>query len=588
MVALLLLFFLWPASAFALGNILIERQGELAGSGIASAPYGTTTVGSQTASASNPNTYTNLSVGQHLVKTKDVLGLVETYGTCTYVIAGSECTVSSWPNATSCDRTWCLADIAVTDGNVTKISFKYSGVYEGYGSSATGGKAGSICTVSNTNDSGAGSLRTCVGATNRYVVFSTSGTITLTSTLCIENPNITIDGFTSQNGIVVVGKTTLITKRHCSTNNGDNVIIRGMTFAPVNSAADDSWWALGITGAGSHTNPVSNVVIDHNAICCSYDDTFTMTDVDLITASYNIISDVQEAGSGGGNAIIQRGRRISWHHNFIGLGTDGLGRPRYPLIAWHNDSESSTGPSDISADFRNNLNHLGEDYGMWVWNGSKVNIVKNYFVGASYVSTTEMNITLQICGSSGAPSGCSFATDPNAEIAYVDGNTYHPTPTNNLDSTQEVSGGPISASAITEQTPLEAACSIIAEAGPRPLRTADQNKLTAVLTDLQTYDTCAVPPVRRRTVTISSPLDGSTVPRKSNVTIEANWDQEPPPITNVTYTVNDQTLQCGPLVMFCNWLVPNPPNRDYTITALVVDEDNNTGMDQIKVRSIRQ
>ena len=62
---------------------------------------------------------------------------------------------------------------------------------EGFGSDTVGGRSGTVYTVSNTNDSGAGSLRECIEANgSRICVFRTGGTITLSSTLSINNPYI--------------------------------------------------------------------------------------------------------------------------------------------------------------------------------------------------------------------------------------------------------------------------------------------------------------------------------------------------------------------------------------------------------------
>jgi pectate lyase len=69
----------------------------------------------------------------------------------------------------------------------------------GYGHSATGGKGGTLCTVSTLSNTGAGSLRNCLlqsGA--QWIIFSVSGTINLTSSLVATgssgHSNKTIDG----------------------------------------------------------------------------------------------------------------------------------------------------------------------------------------------------------------------------------------------------------------------------------------------------------------------------------------------------------------------------------------------------------
>src|SRR6185503_14989065 len=77
---------------------------------------------------------------------------------------------------------------------------------QGGGALSRGGRGGTVYLVTNTNDSGAGSLRTCVEASGpRTCVFRTGGTIALLSSLTIANPFITIAGQTSPGGIQVRG-----------------------------------------------------------------------------------------------------------------------------------------------------------------------------------------------------------------------------------------------------------------------------------------------------------------------------------------------------------------------------------------------
>ena len=72
---------------------------------------------------------------------------------------------------------------------------------EGYGTETVGGRGGTVYVVTNTNDSGAGSLReACTAAGPRIVVFQTGGTITLASNIAITNPYITIAGQTAPGG----------------------------------------------------------------------------------------------------------------------------------------------------------------------------------------------------------------------------------------------------------------------------------------------------------------------------------------------------------------------------------------------------
>src|SRR5690242_10644374 len=51
----------------------------------------------------------------------------------------------------------------------------------GFGSAATGGRGGPVVHVTNLNDSGTGSFRDAVGASNRIVVFDVGGYVRLAS-----------------------------------------------------------------------------------------------------------------------------------------------------------------------------------------------------------------------------------------------------------------------------------------------------------------------------------------------------------------------------------------------------------------------
>jgi pectate lyase len=72
---------------------------------------------------------------------------------------------------------------------------------EGPGAVSVGGRGGVVIEVLNTQNSGSGSLRACIGTTGpRTCVFRTGGTIVLTSPLIINKPFITIAGQTAPGG----------------------------------------------------------------------------------------------------------------------------------------------------------------------------------------------------------------------------------------------------------------------------------------------------------------------------------------------------------------------------------------------------
>jgi pectate lyase len=124
--------------------------------------------------------------------------------------------------------------ITLSDSDITAF---YGAV--GHGKVATGGRGQSVVFVTNTNDSGSGSLREAVAGSNRYIVFTVGGTITLSTDLFISGDNITIAGETAPgDGIAVYGDETVVT--------GDNVVIRHMRFRNGDaSSSEDSFRLLG-------------------------------------------------------------------------------------------------------------------------------------------------------------------------------------------------------------------------------------------------------------------------------------------------------------------------------------------------------
>jgi hypothetical protein len=67
--------------------------------------------------------------------------------------------------------------------------------YQGYGVDTRGGRGGAILRVTNLNDDGPGSLRAALEATGpRFVLFETSGTISLRAPIFVKSPYLTIAG----------------------------------------------------------------------------------------------------------------------------------------------------------------------------------------------------------------------------------------------------------------------------------------------------------------------------------------------------------------------------------------------------------
>jgi hypothetical protein len=90
---------------------------------------------------------------------------------------------------------------------------------EGFGANAIGGRNGQVYVVTNLNDSGTGSLRDAVSATDRIVVFAVGGVIKISDRIVVSK-RVTILGQTAPgDGITVYGN-------GWSFSNADDAIVR--------------------------------------------------------------------------------------------------------------------------------------------------------------------------------------------------------------------------------------------------------------------------------------------------------------------------------------------------------------------------
>lgn len=90
----------------------------------------------------------------------------------------------------------------------------------GYGRNATGGAGGTLCTVTNLNDSGVGSLRDCLSVASRNVNFAVSGTINLSSPLFLK----------SQTTVDATGVQVAIKNYGFRLHGVNNVVIRNLSL----------------------------------------------------------------------------------------------------------------------------------------------------------------------------------------------------------------------------------------------------------------------------------------------------------------------------------------------------------------------
>jgi pectate lyase len=247
---------------------------------------------------------------------------------------------------------------------------------EGFGTDTPGGRGGTVCKVVNLNDSGPGSLRSCVEATGpRYVVFEVGGTISLNNRITASSPFLTIAGQTAPGDGI-----TLRMNPDAGTDAGTlqiathDVVVRYLRFRPGNGgAADDSNDAITIYKGG-----VRNVVVDHSSFSWAVDENVNTYDGSTdITVSNSIIAEgLSNAGHPDGEhskGMLSGGvdaHNVSIHHNLFVSNVD-----RNPQV------------SGVSvADVRNNVVYNygdGSGSGVTLISSSKgeprVNWVGNYY-----------------------------------------------------------------------------------------------------------------------------------------------------------------------------------------------------------------
>jgi len=196
---------------------------------------------------------------------------------------------------------------------------------EGFGTKTIAGKFGSLCTVVNKKDSGSGSLRDCVEQSfPRRIEFLVSGTITLNSTLKINNPFISIIGQSSPlDGILLTLERNIDGPVvHVATH---DVLIQhlriraGEAHSHMQTCCRDS-----LRIGSKKPDSVYNVVIDHNSLSWASDEVIDIwNDSNNITISNNIISEAlrnaehYKGPTSRGMLVGENTHSISLHHNLF-------------------------------------------------------------------------------------------------------------------------------------------------------------------------------------------------------------------------------------------------------------------------------
>jgi Calx-beta domain/Right handed beta helix region/Divergent InlB B-repeat domain/Pectate lyase len=294
--------------------------------------------------------------------------------------------------------------------------------FEGYGYQTVGGAGGTTCRVTRLTATGAGSFADCVENRTgpRIIVFDVGGTITLSQTLFIVDPYLTIDGTTAPApGITVRPQDSSTTA--LAIENTHDIIVKGIRMKGygTENGAD----LLRIDG---DVGEVYNIVADHLTLLSADDGAMDITsNARDITVSWCLFSGTELT------QLIKYGvqRRISLHHNvYANLAAKGERNP----LAWGDLTD---------LDYVNNIVHGWFFHGLMVrhegdvGNSGRVhaNIVNNLFshdenatIEDALIYGTQPGPDAVDGGPSGTPAQGTVVTTTRMGRLWVSGNILPP------------------------------------------------------------------------------------------------------------------------------------------------------------------
>ncbi|MFC5626120.1 pectate lyase family protein [Algoriphagus winogradskyi] len=220
-----------------------------------------------------------------------------------------------------------ISILAITSAFSQQLAFPTA---EGYGKFSKGGRGGVVFEVTNLNDSGEGSLRAAVEASEpRTVVFRVSGTIELESALRIKNPYITIAGQTAPGDGICIKKNPLVIE-------ADHVIVRYLRVRLGNESGDD---ADAVSGRYN-----KHLILDHISASWSVDETMSIYHNDSITVQWSIISESMHDSN-----------HVKGAHGFGGIWGSNFGSYHHNLLAHHGSRNPRMASGSGYTDYRNNV-----------------------------------------------------------------------------------------------------------------------------------------------------------------------------------------------------------------------------------------
>jgi pectate lyase len=262
---------------------------------------------------------------------------------------------------------------------------------EGFGAHAVGGRGGQVIEVTNLDDAGPGSLRSCLEASGpRICVFRVSGTITLKNAIQVRTPYLTVAGQTSPGGVQIKGTGQPDGDWGVWFVNGaHDIVVRHLRVRMGGNMQHDA--GNNILFYGTAEPGVHDVIVDHCSVSWGSD---TQLDwygsyLDRATFQWNIIGECYMGNHIGGNGAP---KNITLHHNlYANAGS------RTPLM-----QHASV------FDFRNNV--------IYNWSGNNASVFGQFALNTSACGNVVNNLWL-----SGPESGYPYLNVGNGGPVRVDG-----------------------------------------------------------------------------------------------------------------------------------------------------------------------
>ena len=276
----------------------------------------------------------------------------------------------------------------------------------GFGRFATGGRGGRIIKVTNTNDSGKGSLRAALMASGkRIIVFSVGGRIKLESSINVTNGDFSLFGNSAprdSGGITITGKSIVF--------RANNFIVRHVRFRLGDNGYKDSNGSIvcrGCAGGDDDTVRIGgaiNWIFDHCEFLWGIDETFSINGTGRPVADGTVQncliaeglsrSHHSEGAHGFGPLMMLNTERISFIRNYMARHSERHIRVR----------------EDNSFEMINNVIN-GFRYATVITGGSQFQIVNNHYEQA-YGLDIRQSVLIKRTGSGS-----------EREEAYISGNT---------------------------------------------------------------------------------------------------------------------------------------------------------------------